>query len=63
MIFKIHLYSRFLLSEIFSLKSKSFFIINFFKQISIIKLIIFYITKKNYPFRNNDINEYLKKKL
>ena len=61
MIFKIHLYSRFFLSEIFSLKSKSFFIINFFKQISIIKLIIFYITKKNYPFRNNDINEYLKK--
>jgi len=61
MILKSHLFFRFFLSEVFSLKSKFLFIIYFFKKISISKLIIFYFTKKNYPFRNKDINEYLKK--
>ncbi len=61
MILKSHLFLRFFLTEILNLKSKFLFIMYFFKRISISKLIIFYLTKKNYPFRNKDINEYLKK--
>ena len=62
MILKSYLFSKFILSEIFNLKSKFLYVVNFIKKISILRLINFYFYKKKYPFRNNDINDFLKKK-
>ena len=61
MILKSYLFSKFILSEIFNLKSKFLYVVNFIKKISLLRLINFYFYKKKYPFRNNDINDFLKK--
>ena len=63
MFIKYKLLFQFFLNEVYKFKSKLLFLINFFKEVSITKLIIFKFYKKNFPFRNSDLNEYLKKNI
>ena len=58
---KLSLFLKFFLNEFFKLKSKIFFLKNFFKEISLFKLLSFYISKNEFPFRNIDLNKYLEK--
>ena len=63
MFIKYKLLFQFFLNEVYKFKSKLIFLINFIKEVSITKLIIFKFYKKNFPFRNSDLNEYLKKNI